>query len=160
MHSNQYMCELIMNFLLKHACLWVVSNRFVPPVSAQSGEIEMKSNIGYLKSAGIGTLPPTEEVEHIYEELPYEEPTATKHERGEEKDHDYVNDPQGEAYKQAIDEAVLVMRDDDGYYVNDDLFPEEYRVTGGDAAAAQEMTVKKTDNISVDDQSNWTRGRS
>ena len=134
---------------------WVVSNRFVPPVSAQSGEIEIKSNIGYLKSAGIGSLPPTEEVEHIYEELPYEEPTATKHEC---KNHDYVNDPQGEAYKQAIDEAV--MRDDDGYYVNDDLFPEEYRVTGGDAAAAQEMTVKRTDNNGVGDQSNWRRGRS
>ena len=65
----------------------------------------MKSNIGYLKSAGIGILPPVEEVEHIYDELPYEEPTATKHECGEEKD--YVNDPQGEAYKQAIDEEVM-----------------------------------------------------
>ena len=62
----------------------------------------MKSNIGYLKSAGIGILPPVEEVEHIYDELPYEEPTATispnLHECGEEKDQDYVNDPQGEAY--------------------------------------------------------------
>ena len=108
----------------------------------------MKSNIGYLKSAGIGSLPPLEEVEHIYDELPYEEPTATQHECGEEKDHEYVNDPQGEAYKQAIDEAV--MRDDDGYYVNDDLFPDEYRVTGGNAATAQ-VTVKETDNNRNDD---------
>ena len=75
--------------------------------------------------------------------------TATKHECGEEKD--YVNDPQGEAYKQAIDEED--MRDDDGYYVNDDLFPEEYQVTGGNAAAAL-VTVKKTDNNRVDDRSN------
>ena len=43
------------------------------------------------------------------------------------------------------------MRDDDGYYVNDDLFPEEYRVTGGNAAAAQEVTVEMTDNDIVDD---------
>ena len=112
----------------------------------------MKSNIGYQKSAGIGSLPPVEEMEHIYDELPYEEPTATKHECGEEKDHDYVNDPQGEAYKQVIDEAV--MRDDDGYYVNDDLFPEEYRVTGGNAATAQEVTVEMTDSDIVDDRSN------
>ena len=112
----------------------------------------MKSNIGYLKSAGIGSLPPVEVIEHIYDELPYEEPTATQHECGEEKDHNYVNDRQGEAYKQAIDEAV--MRDDDGYYVNDDLFPEEYRVTGGNAAAAAQVTVKKTDNNRIDDRSN------
>ena len=93
-------------------------------------------------------------MEHIYDELPYEKPTATQHECGEEKDHDYVNDPQGEAYRQAIDEVV--MRDDDGYYVNDDLFPEEYRVTGGNAAAAQEVTVEMimTDSDIVDDQSN------
>ena len=98
-------------------------------------------------------------MEHIYDELPYEEPTATQHECGEEKYHNYVNDPQGEAYKQAIDEAV--MRDDDGYYVNDDLFPEEYRVTGGNAAAAaaaaaaaQEVTVERTDINRVNDRSN------
>ena len=112
----------------------------------------MKSNIGNLKSAGIGSLPPVEEVEHIYDELPYEEPTATQHECAEEKGHDYVNDPQGEAYKQAIDEAV--MRDDDGYYVNDDLFPEEYQVTEGNAATAAQVTVKMTDNNRVDDRSN------
>ena len=112
----------------------------------------MKSNIGYRKSAGIGSLPPVEEVEHIYDELPDEEPTATQHECGEEKDHDYVNDHQGEAYKQVIDEAV--MRDDDGYYVNDDLFPEDYRVTGVNAAAAAQVTVKETDNKRVDDRSN------
>ena len=113
----------------------------------------MKSNIGYLKSAGIGSLPPVEEVEHIYDEIPYEESTATKHECREEKDHEYVNDPESEAYKQAIDEAVI--RDDDGYYANDDLFPEEYRVTGGNAAtAAQEVTVEKNDNNRVDDRSN------
>ena len=98
----------------------------------------MKSNIGYQKSAGIGSLPPAEEEEHIYEEFPYEEPIATMHECGEEKDHDYVNDPQGEAYKQAIDEAV--MRDDDGYYVNDDLFPaEENQETSGNTAIDEEI---------------------
>ena len=97
-------------------------------------------------------------MEHIYDELPYEEPTAIQHECGEEKDHDYVNDPQGEAYRQANDEAV--MRDDDGYYVNDDLFPEEYQVTGGNTAAAQEVTVEMTDNNEVDDRSNLIRGRS
>ena len=101
--------------------------RFVPPVSAESGEMEMESNICYLTFAGIGSLPPVESMEDICDGLPYEEPTAKKHECGEVKDHDYVNDPQGEAYKQAIDEAVV--RDDDGYYVNDDLFPEEYRVS-------------------------------
>ena len=113
--------------------------------------MEMKSNICYLTFAGIGSLAPVESMEHVYDELPYEEPTATKHECRKEKDHDYVNGPQGEAYRQAIDEAV--MRDDDGYYVNDDLFPEEYRVTGGNAAAAQ-VTVEKTDNNRFDDRSN------
>ena len=38
----------------------------------------MKSNTGYLKSAGIGSLPPVEEVEHIYDELPYEETNSKK----------------------------------------------------------------------------------
>ena len=98
----------------------------------------MKSNIGYRKSDGFDTFPPAEIAEHIYEEFPYEEPIATMHECGEEKDHDYVNDPQGEAYKQAIDEAV--MRDDDGYYVNDDLFlAEENQETSGNTATDQEM---------------------
>ena len=95
----------------------------------------MKINIGYRKSAGIGSLPPAaEEVEHTYEDFPYEESVASIHECG---DHDYINDPEGEAYKQAIDEAV--MRDDDGYYVNDDLFPaaEENRETSGNTATAQ-----------------------
>ena len=57
--------------------------------------------------------------------FPYEEPVATN--EGERGDHDYVNDPQGEAYREVIDEEALAMRDDDDYYVNDNLFPEEYR---------------------------------
>ena len=99
----------------------------------------MKSNIGYSKSAGIGSLPPAEEVEPIYDELPYEEPIAADHESGKKKDHEYVNDPQGGAYKEATDEAVMRERDDDGYYVNDDLFPEEYQNAERNTTAAMTM---------------------
>ena len=125
----------------------LISNRFIPP---GQGGIEMNDNIVYQRSAGVsgspaltGVYPRSPEDDHLYEQLPGESEEAASYKR-QAKDHDYVNDSQG----QSMNEMKKKGTDNDDYYVNDDLFPEEYKTK---QAAAVDQTKKNDEDYYVND---------
>ena len=99
--------------------IFVHPYRFIP-----SGDdvIEMKDNIVYLRSA-----PELPEANHIYEGFSGDDSLTSMVD---------PDDPAG-AVEQPMDDKSL--RDEDGYYVNDDLFPEEYRMGN----TPEKTTVRK-----------------
>ena len=107
-------------------------NRFIP---SGDGVIEMKDNIVYLKSAVNSGLPVAKD--HIYEELPGDYANMTSMAVLEnEQDLDNSSHPKGAEGQTTVDKSLW---DEDGYYVNDDLFPEEYRMGN----TPEKTTVKK-----------------
>lgn len=104
-------------------------NRFIPP--GHGSGIKVNSNIGYLQSASVSGLPSAED-DHIYDRLSYKET--------------YTESLQN--LQQRSDE---VFEDNDGYYVNDDLFPEESRTTG----RVEEMTNKAATNEEMKDDDGY-----
>ena len=106
--------------------------------------------IVYQRSAGVsgspaltGVYTKSPEDDHLYEKLPGESEEAASNKR-QEKDCDYVNDSQG----QSMNEMKKKGTDNDDYYVNDDLFPEEYKT---EQAAAVDQTKKNDDDYYVND---------
>ena len=98
----------------------------------------MKDNIVYLRSAANSALPVAN---HIYEELPGDYVNITSMVVvEEEQDCDDRSRPDVGAEEQPTGHESL--RDEDGYYVNDDLFPEEYRM-------GNKTTVKKVRRIEL-----------
>ena len=100
----------------------------------------MKDNIVYLRSAANSVLPVPN---HIYEELPGDYVNiASMVVVEEEQDCDDRSRPDVGAEEQptVVDKS---LRDEDGYYVNDDLFPEEYRMGN----TAKKTTVKKVKEV-------------
>ena len=104
--------------------------RFIPP---GQGNIEMMENVGYqARPRGVINLTSSKlpsEADHIYEELPEEGKKETVH---------CISD---------VIHQQDVQKDAD-YYVNDDLFPEEYKT---EQAAAAGQTKKNDDDYYVND---------
>ena len=109
--------------------------------------------IVYQRSAGVsgspaltGVFTKSPEADHLYEQLPGETEEAASNKR-QEKDHDYVNDS-FRSQGQSVNEMKKKGTDNDDYYVNDDLFPEEYKI---EQAAAAGQTKKDEDYYVNDD---------
>ena len=104
----------------------------------------MKDNIVYLTSAAAKLSGIPVAGDHIYEELPGDHARKTSMAvLKNERDLNDSSHPKG-AEEQPTDDKSL--RDEDDYYVNDDLFPEEYRM----GSISEKTTLKKA-NEGVDD---------
>ena len=106
------------------------------------GVIEMKDKVVYLISAAAKLSAVADD--HIYEELPgdYARKTSMAVLK-KEQDLDDSSCPKGVEEQTIVDKS---LQDEDGYYnVNDDLFPEKYRMGN----TTEKTTVKKA-NEGVD----------
>ena len=96
-------------------------SRFVPPGhnQLQDAAIVMNDNMLYQDLVGV------REDEHTYEQLPFDESIAAG--QGRTHNYEYVIDhlDVGPEERARIEETKS-----DNYYVNDDLFPEEYKTAG------------------------------
>ena len=94
----------------------------------------MKDNIVYLTSAAAKLSGIPVAGDHIYEELPSRKTSMAVLKN--EEDLNESSHPKG-AEEQPTDDKSL--RDEDDYYINDDLFPEEYRM----GSISEKTTLKK-----------------